>query len=207
MQYDFSSYLASLTDFRRKQGQRYPLPALLTIVLMAILSQKQGVRDVARFAQANAETLIALLHLKHGVPKYATFQSLFSHLSAQELTTKFIVWLRQYHPDLADDYVCLDGKAVKSTVTGGTASSQSFITVVSAFGQRSGLTYGIESFQNNKSGEAAALRDLVEKLGLQDTIYTADALHCQKNFRLSGGSRLSSTGTSEEKPTHIVCGD
>jgi DDE_Tnp_1-associated len=182
MHYDFGNYLATIPDFRRKQGQRYALSDLLIITLMAILSQNQGLRDFARFAKANAESLTTLLKLKHGVPKYSTFQSLFSHLSAQDLTDKFVTWLQAYHPSLADNYVGLDGKAVQSTVNGGNSSSQNFISVVSAFGQESGLTYGMQSFQNNKSGEAQALRDLVEKLGLQDKIYTIDALHCQKKL-------------------------
>jgi DDE_Tnp_1-associated len=182
MTYDFGSYLATIPDFRRKQGQRYPLAALLTISLMAILSQKQGLRDFARFAQANAQTLTTLLNLKHGVPKYATFQSLFRHLSAQVLTDKFVAWLATYSPVLADKYIALDGKVVQSTVSGGNTSLQNFISVVSAFGQQSGLTYGMQAFQNNKSGEGQALRDLVEKLGLQGKVYTADALHCQKKL-------------------------
>jgi DDE_Tnp_1-associated len=153
-----------------------PLAALLTITLLAILSQKQGLRDFARFVQANAQTLTTLFHLKHGVPKYATFQSLFSHRDAQVLTDKFVTWLTTYSPVLADKYISLDGKAVQSTVSGGNTSLQNFISVVSAFGQQSGLTHGMQAFQNNKSGEGQALRDLVEKLGLQDKVYTADAL-------------------------------
>jgi hypothetical protein len=180
LHYALRLYLSSVPDYRCRQGQRYPLSDLLLIVLMAILSQKQGLRDFARFAQSNSAILTTLLQLKQGVPQYATFQSLFSHLSAYELSAKFIAWLQTYHPTLAGDYIALDGKAVKSTVTGGRSSTQDFISVVSAFGQCSGSTYGMESFQHNKSGEAQALRDLVEKLGLSGKIYTADALHCQK---------------------------
>jgi len=38
----------------------------------------------------------------------------------------------------------------------------------------------MQPFENGKSGEAQALRDLVKKLGIQEVVFTIDALHTQK---------------------------
>jgi len=40
----------------------------------------------------------------------------------------------------------------------------------------------MKSFENGKSGEGQALRDLVEQLGLKDKVFTMDALHAQKKL-------------------------
>jgi hypothetical protein len=181
MDYKIQEFFATLNDPRRSQGQRHSLTNVLTIVLMAILSGHQGLRGFARFASSNAEELKEVLDLKHGVPCYYTFQVLLTALNEQIVVQKFITWMRQYHEHLADSFLALDGKVVKSSVHGGNTSFQNFISIVSAFGHQSGMTYGMQSFENGKSGEIQALRDLVVNLGLKDKVFTMDALHTQKN--------------------------
>jgi hypothetical protein len=181
MDYNLSSFFSTIVDPRRSQGQRHTLKNILTISLMAILSGHQGLRGFERFAKSNAEDLTEVLGLKHGVPCYYTFQVLFTALNEQVLVGDFITWMRQYHAQLADSFIALDGKVVKSSVNGGNTALQNFVSIVSAFGHQSGLVYGMQSFENGKSGERQALRDLVEALGLKDKVFTLDALHTQKN--------------------------
>lgn len=180
MDYDIRQYFKMLEDPRRPQGQRHSLEDILTIVIMAILSGYQGFRGFARFAKSNEEELVDVLNLKHGVPCYHTFYSLLTTLSESILVDTFVEWMKGYHPQILDDYVALDGKSVKSTVSGGNTASQNFSSIVSAFGHQSKLVYGMQSFQNKKSGEIEALQNLVGKLGLVDKVFTVDALHTKK---------------------------
>lgn len=180
MKYDILSFFDSLEDKRRKQGQRHKFRDILTIIIMAILSGHQGLRGFTRFAKANDEELIEALNLKHGVPGYSTFQSLLKDLDEQILVAKFIEWVKSIVPPSADDFIALDGKAVRSTTAGGNTRLQNFVAVVNAFGHQSGLVYGMNSYENGKSGEGEALRKLIEQLGLTDKVFTMDALHCQK---------------------------
>jgi hypothetical protein len=83
---------------------------------------------------------------------------------------------------VGDAFIALDGKAVKSTISGSNTNLQSLVSVVSAFGHQSGLVYGMKSFESGKVGEVQALRSLVEQLGLKDKVFTMDALHTKKNF-------------------------
>ena len=182
MDYNLRDYFQSLKDPRRAQGQRHSLENILTIVIMAILSGYQGLRGFARFASSNEDELVSLLNLKHGVPCYYTFHSLLSSLNEGIMADKFMDWMKVHHSTILDTCIALDGKAVRSTVKGGNSSAQNFSSIVSAFGHQSGLVYGMQSFENNKSGEIQALRDLVSKLGLKDKIYTVDALHTQKKL-------------------------
>jgi len=181
MKYSIDSFVNSLTDPRRGQGQRHSLENILTIVIMAILSGHNGLRGFARFASSNEQELIQTLKLKHGVPCYYTFHSVLSSLNEQIMAQKFIAWMQTYPHLLTDEFVSLDGKVVASTVNGGNTSSQNFVSVVSAFGQQTGLVYGSQTFENGKSGENRALCELVENLGLKAKTFTMDALHTQKN--------------------------
>jgi hypothetical protein len=182
MEYNLFEFVSSLSDPRRGQGQRHTLQNVLTIVVMAILSGHQGLRGFTRFATSNSEELTEVLQLKHGIPCYYTFWSIFNSLDEQLLAQKFITWMRQYHLTLDDDFISIDGKAVKSTVNGGNTELQNFVSVVSAFGHQSGLVYGMRSSENGKGGEVPALRELVKDLGLSGKVFTVDAAHTKKNI-------------------------
>ena len=41
-------HLSEVEDFRRKEGRRYPLPSLLVMIIMAIMSGANGYREIAR---------------------------------------------------------------------------------------------------------------------------------------------------------------
>ena len=182
MGYKVLDFTGKIKDPRRKQGQRYSLESLLIIILMGILSGYQSIKGLARFAKSNEEELTQALELKHGVPKFNTLRDLLQHLDAHVLASCFIGWVRNYHPNWGDEFIALDGKAVKSTVSGGNTSLQNFVAVVSAFGHHSEMVYGMQSYENGKSAETQRVRDLIEKLGLKDKIFTLDALHAKKKL-------------------------
>jgi hypothetical protein len=96
---------------------------------MAILSGHQGLRGFNRFAKSNAEELTEALKLKHGVSGYSTFQTLLKDLDEQILVTKFIEWVKSIVPASADDFIALDGKAIKATTAGGNTKWQNFVAV------------------------------------------------------------------------------
>lgn len=180
--YKIPDFTMTLEDPRRGQGQRHKLQDVMIIVIMAILSGYQGLKGFARFAASNEKELTEVLNLKHGVPCYFTFRAILTGLDEQLLAQKFTEWVKSYHPDLGDDFIALDGKAVASTISGSQTKLQNFISIVNAFGHQSSMVYGMKSFENGKSGEAEALRTLVIQLGLKDKIFTMDALHSQKKL-------------------------
>lgn len=182
MQYNLFDFLSLIDDPRRAQGQRHSLPTILGIVIMAILSGHQGLKGFARFAKSNAEELIPLFALKHGVPCFGTIRSVLMNLNKDALAVKFGDWMRPYASNEDENWIACDGKGLNSTVNNPHDSLQSFVSVVSAFGHQSGLVYGMTAFDNGKSGECRALIELVETLGLKGAILTMDALHTKKNI-------------------------
>lgn len=176
-------FFSALKDPRRRQGQRHQFNDILTIVVMAILTGEQGFRGFHRFADSNAEELTTVMGLKHGVPRYNTIRSAMLAIEEAVLVKEFIKWTKGYLPEIAiDEFVALDGKAVRATTRGGNTARQNFVSVVNAFGHKSGVVYGMQPFENGKSGEAEALRQLVKKLGVKEVVFTIDALHAQKKL-------------------------
>lgn len=181
MHYKVFEFFSQLSDPRRGQGQRHKLSDILTIVIMAILSGHQSIKGFARFASSNEQELSEALALKHGVPCFFTIRAVLQGLDEQVLARQFIAWVKDYHDHHLDDYVAVDGKAIKATVSGGNTGLQNFISVVSAFGHQSGIVYGMKSFENASSDESSTVRSLLAQLGLKDSVFTMDALHAQKN--------------------------
>lgn len=180
MQYNLLDFLSGFTDPRRPQGQRHPLPVFLLMIVMAIISGEQGLKGFARFMRSNEEELTATFGLKHGVPKFNTTRTLLQSIQVEELAARFGQWMRQHFPPNHEVWLAMDGKALRSTVSNAQGSLQSFVYVVSVFAQHSGLVQSVSSFESGKAYEAAAVRDLIQKLGFKDAVFTLDALHCQK---------------------------
>lgn len=180
MQYNLLDFLTGFIDPRRGQGQRHPLPVFLAMVIMAIISGHQGLKGFTRFMKGNKDELTRKFQLKHGVPSFGTIRTLLQSVNPDELASKFAHWMEQYYPAGQNVWLALDGKALGSTVQNPHGSLQSFVYVVSMFAQRSGLVHQLRSFESAKAYEAEAVRQMVEKLGLKEAIFTLDALHCQK---------------------------
>ena len=56
--------LQTIPDFRRKQGQRYPLVAVLLMAIMSIMSGRCRYREMAAFAKANRKELLKFFRLQ-----------------------------------------------------------------------------------------------------------------------------------------------
>jgi hypothetical protein len=180
--------LESLTDFtslfedpRRGQGQRHKLHDIIVIMLMAIISNNQSIKGFARFAKSNEEDLTLRLNLKHGVPSFNTFRHILDNISEQIFADNFMIYMKKHYKDWHDEFISMDGKAIKSSVSDARTKSQNFISIVSAFGQTSHMVYSMKSFENNKSVETNVVQDLIKDMELENKTFTLDALHCKKN--------------------------
>ncbi|HRI26749.1 MAG TPA: ISAs1 family transposase [Chitinophagales bacterium] len=177
---NITTFTKLFNDPRRGQGQRHRLHDIIVIMLMAILTGHQSIKGFARFAKSNRAELIAHLGLKHGVPSFNTFRYILESIGEDIFAQNFLIYMKQQYGVLADEYISIDGKSVRSSVKGGNTDNQHFVSLVSAFGQNSKMVYGMQAFENKKSAESEIVRDLASKLALKDKTFTLDALHCQK---------------------------
>ena len=107
--------LAALPDPRRRQGRRYPLPALLGLVLLGMLHGRDSLRGAWVWAYQRWGLLWRPLgaHSPH-FPAYNTVRDLLAHLDMDEVDRRLQPWLEQLldHP-LGG--VSADGKVLRGS--------------------------------------------------------------------------------------------
>lgn len=179
-------YLAQVPDFRRREGRRYPLPTLLVMIIMAILSGQYGYREIARFLKANRDELVAHLGLKRKrMPSHVTIRTVLMKLDFEALNKAFEHWAQTHLQVASGDWISVDAKAIGSTVTDYDNAYQDFVSLVSAFAQEQGTVLAMARYHNKDTSEVPLTRTLitamVEALDLEGVVFTLDALHCKKN--------------------------
>lgn len=167
-------------DFRRSQGQRIALPALLTIICLAYMCGHTSKRKVRIFAEANEGVLRDLLNLKHKVPSHVTIWTCLSELDESAMVKSFHQWSKATLPILQGQWISGDGKALGSTVTNMHNEKQTFTAVVSMFCQQTGLTHLVAAYRNGKQNEIHTLQGLLNHFENAGVVIALDALHCQK---------------------------
>lgn len=179
-----------LPDFRRKQGQRYPLAVIMVITIMSIMSGRYRYREIAAFAEANKKELLKFFGLKRKrLPSHVTFREILKGVNFDDVLNGFNKWASEYVTIEAKEWLSLDGKALGSTVTEYDSSYQNFVSFVSVFTHKRGQVIACGLLENKKSSEIPKVKELIEALDLQDVVFTLDALHCQKNCRSNSNKR------------------
>src|SRR5919112_1180220 len=138
----------------------------------------------ARFRRAPAvNTLRALVHALDPAEIEAAFRRHAEHLGDATAPPGRRV-------------IALDGKTLRGSFDH--LDDQAAAQVLSAFASDAAL---ILAHQEIAAGEEiAAAQALIEQLGLRGVLFTADALHCQKNLRHRRGDRQRAVGAGERQP-------
>ena len=117
---------------------------------------------------------------KAKLPLYSTIRDMAQHVDVADVVAIFMAWA-ETHPIPEGTGLALDGKALGSTVQDCYGSAQNFVSVVSAYVHGRADVMGQISFENGKTSEIGAVRDLLQPLDGLGVGFTMDALHCQKN--------------------------
>jgi len=101
-------------------------------------------------------------------------------LDSSELIAAFNEWTEGYLAQEEEEEISLDGKALRSTISNYSKSTQKFQAIVSVFSQKSGLVYALEQYNNGKESEINVVRFLISQLKNRGLVIHLDALHAQK---------------------------
>jgi len=170
--------LLEVTDPRRKQGQRTPLAAFLEMIILAGMSGNHAIRAVSRFIDRNEAYFVDRYNLKHGTPKYTNLRNFLEILDYEQLNSAVKKWCSQYIE--GQDWISIDGKAIRSTVTNSHSEVQNFLSMVSMFCTKKGIVIDTKSLENKKENEGLTAREMILQCELKGVTFTMDALHCQK---------------------------
>jgi len=169
-------YFADLPDPRREtRNKLHPLQDMLMIVLCAVLSGVEDWVGMADFAQEKEAWLQGFLDLPNGIPSHDTLSDVLGRIDPVAFKTAFTAWATAALPGLADEQVCVDGKAVRGSRDGANGA----VHLVSAFAGRARWVLAQQAVAE-KSNEITAIPDLLGLLDLHGAVVSIDAMGCQK---------------------------
>ena len=174
--------LSEIKDPRRLQGQRYDKVAMLLIIIMSMLRNKYGYREIGRFCQLNKVSLVETFGFKNAkVPSHVSIRTFIMDTDFASVQACFHKWARNYVPIEQGEWISIDGKSIRSTVSDYSCEYQNFVSLVSLFCRKREQIIHVEKLENKKGNEGHTVEALLETLDLKGVILTMDALHCKKN--------------------------
>jgi DDE_Tnp_1-associated len=199
----FAGLLAALDripDPRRAQGKRYPLAHLLLFSVLAVPAGATSYRRIRLLIGVHRERLDATLGARfRRAPAVNTPRALLHALDPAELEAAF----RRHAEHLggaaapaARRVIAPDGKTLRGSFDH--LDDRAAAQVLGAFAGEAAL---ILAHQEIADGDGvAAAQALIGRLGLRGVLFTADALHCQKDLRLRDRDRQRAPGAGEGQP-------
>lgn len=182
--------LQTIPDHRRGAGQRYPLWVFLLLIILGTMSGYRGYRGLSRFMLRHQEHLTQQLGLPRAkLPSYSTIRRLLMEIDFNAVAVAFNQWAQAAGLVQEGNHCAVDGKGLKNTVTDPYQAQQNFVNVVSVFQLEQGLVVGQAAFENQHQSEMKGVYDLLEKLHLSGVTLSLDALHAQKNRRMTSQAR------------------
>jgi hypothetical protein len=200
----FAGLLAALEEIpdpRRRQGRRYTLAHLLLFSVLAVLAGATSYRGILVFIGVHRERLNAVFGAGlRRVPAVNTLRALFQALDPAELEAAFRNHARALHdgmPASGRHVIALDGKTLRRSFDH--LHDRAAAHVLSAFAGEAALILAHREVRGAPD-EVPAAQALIEELGVRGALFTADALHCQKNLRERRPHRQRPPGPAQGEP-------
>jgi predicted transposase YbfD/YdcC len=187
----------TIKDFRQKRGKRHELWVVLAIIFLALMMGHVNYKQISMFSKYQQENLIKWLGIPPGeLPSYSTIRRVMLGLKTIERKAIFQDFVEQYycHKE-GTDWIAIDGKTLKNTLTNYENNCQNVLIVISGFSPETQLVINSEGTESQKSSENAEVRNMIRKSGLVNKVFTLDALHC---------SQLTTRTIIETKNDHLI---
>jgi hypothetical protein len=176
--------LGQVTDKRRTQGRRYDLPNFLLVSILAMLCGARTYKDIAIFMESRLPNLKAKLHLNwKSSPKRTMVNDTFKAIDINSLEHSF----RDYSNKLLDNMdkedimPSMDGKTLRGSYDH--KNGEKALHLLMAFCGNNKLVLGHINVTDSKSNEIPCAQNMLSELGVvEGSVYTLDALHCQKKL-------------------------
>jgi len=145
------------------------------IVRCAVLSGIEDWVGIEAFAEEKVAWLRGFLDLPNGIPSHDTLSDVMGRIDPGAFQTAFTVWATAALLGLADEQVCVDGKAIRGSRDGVNLA----VHRVSAFAGRARWVLAQRAVAE-KSNEITLIPNLRGLLDLRAAVVSIDAMGCQK---------------------------
>lgn len=172
------SYISSMKDPRIDRKKLHQLEDIVFITIAATLSGAESWNEIELFGNQKKQWLSGFLALPNGIPSHDTFNRFFGMLDPIEFESCFSEWVNSLAKVYSGDIVSIDGKTIRGSRGKGVHSAAH---LVSAWSKNNQVVLG-QIQVDQKSNEITAIPVLLDKLLLEGTIITIDAMGCQKEI-------------------------
>jgi len=177
---------ADLPDPRRAGSVRYPLGAILTLAVSALLANHHSVLAIAEWGARQSPDHRRDLGFPAGAtPCQSTLQRLFRKLDGASLAQRLTHWFQQVslpEDDEALHGVAIDGKSQRGRLV---FAPDGPVHVLSAFCHDTGIVLGqvpITVTSDKAEAELTVAPRLLEQIDWHRRVLTGDALFCQRGL-------------------------
>jgi DDE_Tnp_1-associated len=171
--------LKAVPDFRSRFGKRYPLEAILTLAITAMLCGYDSYGAMAEWGKNYGDELAKELGFKKGrTPSVGTLFTVFSQVDEGALQNSLVAWNESVLATLGKPVaLSADGKTLRGSRKQGATAPH----LLAAVSHELGLCLG-QSAVDLKENEIVAMKRLVNELVLKGRVVTMDALLTQKEI-------------------------
>ncbi|MCF6198760.1 MAG: ISAs1 family transposase [Hyphomicrobiaceae bacterium] len=183
----FLELLSQIKDRRRAQGKKWQLGPVMLATILAVLSGATSYRKVHGFIRQRLDELNEAFDFGWAkAPAYSTIRSILQGCDADEVERVFRLhgaMLSDRNGD-GDDVenmrlLAIDGKVLRASFDD--FNDRKAAHLLSIFAADEALVLGHLQIEE-KSNEIPAAPQIIKELGLENCLFTMDAMHCQKNF-------------------------
>ena len=166
-----------LMDRRRAQGLRHPLPSILALTAVAMLTGITSRRGVVQFARAYGREFRRLLGCtRHHPPSEATLCRVFGWLDVAVFEDLIGQWVRARLGRQRFRHLAIDGKTARGAATDALPA----VHLLAAYACEVRATLA-QLRVDSKTDEHKALLELLEVLPLAGKVVTADAMFTHRD--------------------------
>ena len=185
-----------VTDGRKKKGKRYPLPLLLTLLMLGKLAGETTVNGIVEWIKERQGELRRQLHWPKRFPTNSTYSEALARCDAQEIVTVIAhvllkaraveqcgtepSRLQANKQEEVLTHVAMDGKTLRGTL-GHESEGQPSVHLLSLYECQSGIVLTQRAVQS-KENEISAAAALVHPALVKGRISSTDAMHTQKKW-------------------------
>jgi predicted transposase YbfD/YdcC len=176
---------AHIPDPRRKQGTRYSVAAILSLAVVAVLSNHTSVLAIAEWAFRQTRHVRRALGFRRGTtPHQTTIQRLLARLDPAAVATAVERVFEARRPGQlrhrGTQGVALDGKAQRGRLRHGATATHPIHAVTAFCHDLGGVLAQLVVDAQQQQAELTVAPDTIKQIDWQGRVLTGDALYCQQ---------------------------
>src|SRR4028119_975342 len=169
-------HFGAVVDPRCRGKVEHRLTDILVIAVCAVIACAESWNDIALYGRSKLAWLRTFLELPNGIPSHDTFRRVFMLIDPEAFEAGFSAWAGSLAAGFEREVVAIDGKTLRRSFD--RKHGHAPLHLVSAWASEQDLVLG-QRCVDDKSNEITAIPELLDRLALQDSIVTVDAMGCQ----------------------------